>query len=146
MRRCLGSIVGIAMAAACGCGAPPAATDSLGSGTTEPDIVTHADTAAPEPVDPSFRLVGTEPFWALHIETSGMRFTTPEDTAGLRFGAARAVSVGDSLRWNSVGDRGVIEAVITRTPCSDGMSDKTWPYRARVEIGKTTYEGCAEQR
>lgn len=134
------------MAAACGRASPPAAAGSLASGSTEPDIVSATDTTAPEPVDPSFRLVGTEPFWALHIDATGMRFTTPEDTAGLRFDAARAVMVGDSLRWNSIGDRGTIEAVITRTSCSDGMSDKQWPYRARVEIGETKYEGCAEQR
>lgn len=127
------------------------ATDSTAAVTaapdsTEPDVITGADTTGPELVEPSFRLVGNEPFWNLQIDSTGLRLRTPEDTAGKVFGFTHAVRVGDSLRWNSVGDAGVIEAVVAPEKCSDGMSDKTWPFRARVVIGKTTYTGCAEKR
>jgi uncharacterized membrane protein len=30
-----------------------------------------------------FRAVGTEPFWALEIDSTGLRFRTPDDTAGI---------------------------------------------------------------
>jgi uncharacterized membrane protein len=141
-------IPGIAcMALACaGEARRPSDSASAVPDSTDPDVITEADTTGPEPVDPSFRLIGTEPFWGLFIDSTGLRFTTPDDTAGQRFGFTRAVLAGDSLRWNSVGDAGEIEAVVVPATCSDGMSDKVWPYRARVVVGRTTYEGCAEKR
>ncbi|MGQ0646627.1 MAG: hypothetical protein ACT4P7_03590 [Gemmatimonadaceae bacterium] len=84
--------------------------DSTVPDSTDPDIVT--DTLGPQPVSPAFRLIGNEPFWGLTIDSTGMRFRTPEDTAGLRFGASIPVMVGDSLRWNSLGEGGTIEAIV----------------------------------
>jgi uncharacterized membrane protein len=136
----------IAAIAACGGEPRQPAADSSTPDNTEPDIITDADTLGPQPVEPAFRLLGNEPFWNLTIDSTGIRFRTPEDTAGLRFGFTHAVMVGDSLRWNSVGDAGMIEAVVAAAECSDGMSDKVWPYRSRVTIGAQRYTGCAERR
>jgi uncharacterized membrane protein len=150
MRRLLG-IAWLAGLAACA-GAPDRrGSDTAGPATaapdsTEPDFITDADTLGPQPVEPAFRLLGNEPFWNLTIDSTGLRFRTPEDTAGLRFGFTRAVAVGDSLRWNSVGDAGRIEAIVAPATCSDGMSDRVWLYRARVTIGTRRYTGCAERR
>ncbi|MBC7897791.1 MAG: hypothetical protein H7066_20395 [Cytophagaceae bacterium] len=144
MKRHLRWIVGVALMACAG--ETERHADSAAPDSTKPDVITEADTTGPEPVEPAFRLLGTEPFWNLQIDSVGLRFRTPEDTAGQVFGATRAVLVGDSLRWNSVGDAGMIEAVVAPEQCSDGMSDKTWPYRARVVLGKTTYTGCAEKQ
>lgn len=151
MRPRLHWIVGLAVCVGACTRETRPATDSTAAVTatpdsTEPDIITESDTTGPEPVDPAFKLIGTEPFWALYIDSTGLRFTTPEDTAGQKFGSSRAVLHGDSLRWNSIGDAGMIEAVVVPAKCSDGMSDKEWPYRARVEIGSRKYEGCAEKR
>ena len=131
--------------AACG-GTPRPDADTATPDSTEPDVITDADTLGPQPVEPGFRLLGTEPFWSLTIDSTGLRFTTPEDTAGARFGFTHAVMAGDSLRWNSVGAAGAIEAVVAPARCSDGMSDKVWPYRASVTLGTTRYTGCAERR
>jgi uncharacterized membrane protein len=144
MKRHLHWIAGVCLLA---CAGETARTvDSAAPDSTEPDVITEADTTGPEPVEPAFRLLGNEPFWNLQIDAAGLRFRTPEDTAGQVFGATRAILVGDSLRWNSVGDAGIIEAVVAPAQCSDGMSDKTWPFRARVVLGKTTYVGCAERQ
>lgn len=143
MRRQLHWIVGVSLLA---CVGETVRTGDAAADSTEPDVITEADTSGPEPVEPAFRLLGNEPFWNLQIDSTGLRFRTPEDTAGQVFGATRAVLVGDSLRWSSVGDAGMIEAVVAPEKCSDGMSDKTWGYRARVVLGKTTYTGCAERQ
>lgn len=101
----------------------------------------------PPPADPAFRLLGTEPFWSLSIDSTGFRFTTPEDTAGRRFPASRAVMAGDSLRWNTLADDGTdVEVVVAPADCSDGMSDRKWTWRARVQLGSRTWQGCAERR
>ena len=75
----------IAAIAACGGEPRQPAADSGAPDSTEPDIITDADTLGPQPVEPGFRLVGNEPFWNLTIDPTGLRFRTPEDTAGLRF-------------------------------------------------------------
>lgn len=121
--------------------------DTASMTETEPDIVTAADSLAPEPVLPTFQLIGTEPFWGLRIDSAGMTFTTPVETAGERFSRSMPVMVGDTLRWNSLDSAGrAIEALVITGTCSDGMSDKQWSHRARVTIGRDRYEGCAERR
>lgn len=122
-------------------------TDTTAIVETEPDIVTAEDSLAPEPALPAFQLIGTEPFWGLRIDSTGMTFTTPVDTAGERFSRSMPVMVGDTLRWNSLDNAGrEIEALVITGTCSDGMSDKQWTHRARVTIGRDRYEGCAERR
>ena len=122
-----------------------AAADTSAVEPTEPDIITEADTTGPGPEVPRYVLFGNEPFWSLTIDSAGLRFRTPEDTTGVRFGTTTPVLVGDSLRWNSVGDEGMVEAIVAPARCSDGMSDSTWSYRARLTIGKREYTGCARR-
>ncbi len=124
-----------------------AAETSEGIEVTDAEEISASDTLVASPADPVYQLIGTEPFWGLRIDRSGLRFTTPDDSVGIRFGYARAILHGDSLRWNSVASSGsLVEAVIVRESCSDGMSDKVWPWRARVQIDTTRYAGCAEPR
>lgn len=118
------------------------ATDSMP--VTEPEFVTDEDTLGPEPVEPAFQLAGTEPFWGLRVDSTGLWYSTPDDSAGKRFAFTRAVLHGDSLRWNSLAQDGTpIEAVVVRRKCSDGMSDIAWEYSGRVTLGAVRYDGCA---
>lgn len=96
-------------------------------------------------VSPAFRLRGNEPFWALDIDSAGMVFRTPEDTAGNRFPASLPIAVGDTLRWNSANEVSRIEVVVTKQQCSDSMADKTWTHTAMVMIDQRHLEGCAEE-
>lgn len=123
------------------------ARDTSTANATEPEVITDADTLGPAPEAPAFQLIGTEPFWGLRIDSAGMTFTTPVDTAGERFPASTPILVGDTLRWNSLDSAGhMVEAIVITAPCSDGMSDKRWSHRARLTIGRDLYEGCAERR
>jgi uncharacterized membrane protein len=132
--------------AACARQGQPASDTALVT-EAEPEIITDADTLGPSPELPTFQLIGTEPFWGLRIDSVGMTFTTPVDTAGERFPSSTPVLVGDTLRWNSLDSAGrMVEAIVITAPCSDGMSDKVWSHRARVIIGREQYDGCAERR
>ncbi|MBK8248537.1 MAG: hypothetical protein IPK85_14180 [Gemmatimonadetes bacterium] len=123
------------------------ANDTATVAATEPEILTDADTLGRQPEPPVFQLIGTEPFWGLRIDSNGMIFTTPVDTAGEQFPPSTPVLVGDTLRWNSLDSAGhMVEAIVITAPCSDGMSDKRWSHRARLTIGGDLYEGCAERR
>jgi uncharacterized membrane protein len=95
---------------------------------------------------PSFRLVGNEPFWAVHIDSSVIRYLTPEDTSGTRFPPVKPLQLGDTLRWTSSTPASIIEAWVVPGSCSDGMSDRTWSYRASVQVGDRKLQGCAERR
>jgi uncharacterized membrane protein len=89
--------------------------------------------------------VGTEPFWALEINQTGLRFMTPEDTAGARYPWSNPTSLGDTLRWHSVTQGHALDARVWLAACSDGMSDRIWTHRAVVRVDTVTYRGCAAQ-
>jgi uncharacterized membrane protein len=125
-----------------------AATADTGASSRPPAPDTGAP--APDPVavvpGPSFRLVGNEPFWSVQIDSTRIRYITPEDSAGERFPAAKPVQMGDTLRWVSSNPRTILEANVVTGACSDGMSDRTWTHKAWVQVGDRKLTGCAEQR
>jgi len=91
----------------------------------------------------AYRAFGNEPFWSVTIDSNGLRFSSPEDSAGVRFPAVEPVANGDTLRWSSKSEKGKIVVVIWRGSCSDGMS-KTWAHSSAVKLNETDYVGCAE--
>jgi uncharacterized membrane protein len=119
--------------------APPRPADS-GSVATVPSLA-GVDTSEP------LRALGTEPFWALDIDSTGFRFTTPEDAAGTRFPPnAPSPVAGDTTLWLAKTDLSALHVRIWPEACSDGMSDRTYPYTALVRVGVTSYRGCADRR
>jgi uncharacterized membrane protein len=131
-------------ATAYGCNAAPkheGSADTLGKGGAA-----SASAAVPAPGTPAFHAVGTEPFWSLDIGPSGLRFTTPEDSAGIRTPAVPAEARGDSLHWSAAVERASLDVMLWPGDCSDGMSDRVWKYHAAVRVDTTAYRGCAELR
>jgi len=93
------------------------------------------------------RALGTEPFWALDIDSTGLRFTTPADTAGTRFPPNTPSPVaGDTLVWMAETERAAVHVRIWPARCSDGMSDRVYPWTAIVRVAGTEYHGCADRR
>lgn len=92
------------------------------------------------------RALGTEPFWALDIDSAGLRFTTPDDQRGIHFPPIAPSVAGDTVAWVGETERAAFDVRIWREQCSDGMSDRVYPYAARVRVGTTTYRGCADTR
>jgi uncharacterized membrane protein len=93
----------------------------------------------------SYRAFGNEPFWSLTINSKELRFSSPEDSAGVSFPAVAPVANGDTLRWTSKNEKGRIVVLIWRGgTCSDGMSNKVWTHSSNVKLNDTSYMGCAE--
>jgi uncharacterized membrane protein len=135
-----------------------ARVDSLAAGPDTSDeasaIISPNDTG-PGAFDPrspeaigTWRVAGTEPFWGVRIDTSGFVFSTPDMPDGMHFGLSVPVLVDSTLRFSSITTTGAaheIEISLTRQRCSDGMSDKEWPYAALVRLDRKEYRGCGER-
>ena len=109
---------------------------------------------APEPAEPEvvlggvtlnepLRALGTEPFWAVNIGDQGLVYSgvdRPEQTAP-NDGPQVA---GTTAMWRGQTEQGqALSVTLIETACSDGMSDRTFPLTARVEIGAEVLNGCA---
>lgn len=113
-----------------------------------------ADSTIAAPVDSQrgpaialpLRALGTEPFWALDIDSTGLRFITPDDTSGIRFPPLVPGAAGDTVVWVAGTEPASIDVRIWREQCSDGMSDRVYPYAATVRISGTAHRGCADRR
>ena len=86
-------------------------------------------------------LTGTEPFWAVNIRRDGLTLTgvdRPKLTApnpGPATGSKKAT-------WDAPVAGGALRIELEELNCSDGMSDRTYPYTATVRIGDETLKGC----
>lgn len=90
--------------------------------------------------------LGNEPFWAVTVGRSEIRFEAPDEPGRVVFPAAEPVRIGDRQVYrvrNAGGDR--LELSVREAACSDGMSDAHYPLTARVEIDGRAYAGCARE-
>ena len=86
-------------------------------------------------------LTGTEPFWTLRVAGEDATWTTPENQPGVRFAAARFAG-NNGLGFSGTLEGEPLTATLTPGTCSDGMSDRRYPYVATVAWKGTTYKGC----
>ena len=87
-------------------------------------------------------LTGTEPFWGGEIAGGEALYTTPENQDGARFGIQRfAGNNGVSFTGNIDGRS--FDLMVTPGDCSDGMSDRTYPFVATLNLDGEQREGCA---
>ena len=87
-------------------------------------------------------VTGTEPFWSLEIEDGQALYKTPQDPDGERLEVARFAG-NNGLAYNGRIAGGSLDAMITPGACSDGMSDRTYPYTATLLVGGQQRNGCA---
>ncbi len=86
-------------------------------------------------------LVGTEPFWSLKVEGGEGVWTTPDNQPGTRFTIKRFPGNG-GLGFTGTLDGQPLAATLTPGKCSDGMSDRSFPFVATIALGGETFEGC----
>jgi uncharacterized membrane protein len=86
-------------------------------------------------------LTGTEPFWYLRIEAGEGLWTTPENQPGTRFSVTRFAGNG-GLGFSGMLDGQPLTATLTPGECSDGMSDRRFPFVATIALGGETLAGC----
>lgn len=83
-------------------------------------------------------LTGTEPFWGVQIRKDRITLTRPDHPDISTRNPGVSIS-GETASWNAG------EIMITLTPqrwCSDGMSDRQYPYAAEVKVGNEVLKGC----
>lgn len=91
----------------------------------------------------SLRALGTEPFWGVDINPDGLVYTAV-DSPEIRAANPGPTVQGTTAVYASATEDGTALVVtLIATECSDGMSDRTYPLTARVELGGQTLNGCA---
>jgi uncharacterized membrane protein len=108
---------------------------------TEPASAPAAPTAA---VNADFlgpmQANGTEPFWGVKMTRTELVLSRP-DHPELRVPNPGPRMEGKSAVWAAPG--GALELTLTLGHCSDGMSDRDYPYTAVVVADGQTLSGCA---
>ena len=88
------------------------------------------------------RFTGTEPFWGGEITGTAALYRTPEQPDGVPFTVSRfAGNHGVSFSGTMDGQR--FDMMVTPGACSDGMSDRTYPYTATLMLAGQQLAGCA---
>ncbi|MBB5984338.1 COG3650 family protein [Sphingobium lignivorans] len=92
--------------------------------------------------DDILRIVGTEPFWSGEIRGETMIWKTPERPEGQRVALARFNGRGGFSYSGTIDGTGITMAV-TPGACSDGMSDRTYPFVVTLQMGEAALRhGC----
>jgi heat shock protein HslJ len=99
-------------------------------------LIAGAIVAAPR--EAPYRALGTEPGWALTIDRGLIRYVGD-------YGRTRVTTTAPMPRPSFSGRRYQTPRItidITRGDCSDGMSDRIYPERVMVTVGRKTVRGC----
>lgn len=91
-----------------------------------------------------FRAVGTEPFWGARVEGRCVIYSTPEDQTGTRVWTRLNDGPAGGIWVGSLGGKPFVLRTEPAVNCSDGMSDKRYPFAANLEVGGEQRTGCAE--
>jgi uncharacterized membrane protein len=87
------------------------------------------------------RLVGTEPFWGGQVAGSRLTYTTPDNLDGTTIAVERFAGRG-GLSFSGSLDGAALELAVTALACSDGMSDRTYPFTVTLRLGEDVRGGC----
>lgn len=99
-------------------------------------------TVAAAPVPPSFRALGTEPFWSARVEGATLAWSTPEQPNGQAVPIIRKDEGGKAVVSAKVGGQALVLEV-SPGACSDGMSDTVYPLTVTRRLGEDVQHGCA---
>ena len=91
--------------------------------------------------DEILHFTGTEPFWGGEVSNGQLRWSTPENIDGRtipveRFAGRGGISFSGNLQGAS------FDMTVTPGECSDGMSDRDYPFTVTVAWGEETRFGC----
>ena len=111
------------------------------------DATTPADgskTAAYAGIGAGDRLqfTGTEPFWGGSVAGGTLTYRTPEQPEGTAIAVQRFAGNNGLNFSGKLGER-AFDMAVTEAACSDGMSDRTYPFTVTLQIGGEMRNGCA---
>jgi uncharacterized membrane protein len=91
--------------------------------------------------DEAIRLIGTEPFWGGQVRGTTLTYTTPENPEGSTIAVERFAGRG-GVSFSGALDGAALAMTVTALECSDGMSDRTYPFTVTLKIGDDQRTGC----
>ncbi len=95
------------------------------------------------PLDQPLRALGTEPFWGVDVTADALVYSGV-DRPERRATHDGVELMGTVASWRgTTADGAPMDLILMATECSDGMSDRTYPLTARLEVGGETLNGCA---
>jgi uncharacterized membrane protein len=115
------------------------------------DAPPPADAPADAPAGPAapvseyavdFGARGTEPFWRADVKGTTITITRPEPPEVVATNAALGTS-GTTATWTAQAGTTPVVLVVSKAPCSDGMSDLKYDYTAELREGDVVFKGCA---
>ena len=123
------------------------ALGACSQGTTE-SSAPPADAPAPAvlagiDLNQPLRAVGTEPFWGLDITPQTLSWSGVDQAVQTAANPGPEVQGTTAIWRTETRDKTLLVLTLIATECSDGMSDRTYPLTARVELGDQTFSGCA---
>lgn len=89
----------------------------------------------------TLRFTGTEPFWGGEVSGGRLVYTTPEQPAGEAIAVERFAGRGGLSFSGTLAGR-AFDMAVTQGECSDGMSDRTYPFAVTLRLGEETRQGC----
>ena len=136
-KRLLLALAALPLLGACTASDPAAPGDGAGlPGDSQDSVPFHAIAQ-----DEVIRFAGTEPFWGGEIAGSSLRWSTPDNIDGESIAVTRFAGRG-GLSFTGTLQGGQLDMAITPAPCSDGMSDRTYPFAVTVQLGEQQLSGC----
>ena len=145
------ALLGLAALAGCNQAEPPKdkvetiVVTNAASSVPQSQVPGATPTPPPVPTPPPtapyqhMRATGTEPFWGMEVLPGQLRYSSPDLPDGVTFAATSA----DGLRFAGLMNGTAVTLVLAPGLCSDGMSDRRYPYSAVVTLGPQTLRGCA---
>lgn len=126
---------------------PPAPSDTAAA--AGPDVIDAEDDTGGEAetfdgitASETVRFTGTEPFWGGQVAGSTLTYSTPENQEGSEITVNRFAGRG-GVSWNGAHQGARFVLAVTPGECSDGMSDRTYPFVATLEVAGEQRSGCA---
>ena len=97
------------------------------------------------PLDSDLTLLGTEPFWAMQIskEAKTATFSRPSSSDMNAGYPVESKGKDGAIILTSQSPEGDIVMTLNKGKCSDGMSDREYPWEATVLFNGQTLKGCA---
>lgn len=117
--------------------ATPVTTPGAAPGNSE-DTAPYSGIARDETV----HFTGTEPFWGGEASGGTLTYSTPENIDGTTIRVERFAGRG-GLSLSGQLDGAPFDMAITPGACSDGMSDRTYPFTVTLQVRGEQRNGCA---
>lgn len=133
------------LASACQPAGSPAAPAAGGANAgAAPTGIVSSQGAAFEAIAPeeTIRFVGTEPFWGGAVTGGEMVYSTPENQAGDTIAVSRFAG-NNGLGFSGTYNGAPLDVTVTPGACSDGMSDRSYPFTVTLKLGAAQRAGCA---